>query len=122
MMVARVMKPSTRIAAGIVAAAGIAASALFGATANAQTDSVDSALGSVTSGSVGVGGAIGPGAATGSLPDQCSALDPMLGSLGIGMQNRTTAEPGDLPGHTAFLVDQNLPLEGSSKTEEPVIN
>lgn len=121
-MVGIATKRSRRMTAGIVAATGLGASALFGATAHAQTDSVDSALGSVASGSVGVGGAIGSGAATGSLPGQCSALDPMLGSLGIGMQNRTTAEPGDLPGHTAFLVDQNLPSEGSSKTEEPVIN
>lgn len=121
-MFAKVTKPSTRITAGIAAAAGLTASALFGATAQAQTDPLDSALGSVTSGSVGAGGAIGSGAATGSLPGQCSALDPMLGSLGIGMQNQTTAVPGDLPGHTAFLVDQNLSSEGSSTTEDPVLN
>ncbi|ANI93405.1 Hypothetical protein BJL86_2645 [Dietzia timorensis] len=121
-MVARAMKPSTRIAVGIVAATGLAASSPFGATANAQTDTVDAALGSVTSGSVGIGGAIGSGEATGSLPGQCTAVDPTFGSLGIGQRNYTTAVSGEQPGHTAFLVDQNLPSEGSTKTEDPVIN
>ena len=121
-MVERAKKSSTRITAGIAVVAGLAASSLLGATAHAQTAPLDSTLGSVTSGSVGAAGAIGSGAATGSLPGQCSALDPMLGSLGIGMRNYTTAVPGDLPGHTAFLVDQNLASEASSTTDDPVIN
>ncbi|GEM_PF-2303593 len=112
---------AARLAAGIAAVAGLGAASFAGAgVARAQTDTAD-ALGSVTAGSVGLSGSLGVGSATGSLPGQCSAISPLLGSAGIGLWNQTTAVPGDEPGHTAFLVDQNLPSEGSSTTEDPVI-
>lgn len=87
----------------------------YGATANAQTDPLDSALGSVTSGSFSIGGAIGSGEATGSLPGQCSALDPKFASLGIGMQNNTTAVLGELPGTPRSSWSRSLPQRAPLK-------
>lgn len=42
--------------------------------------------------------------------------------MGIGDLNNTRAVPGESPGQTVFMVDQNLSSEGSTTTENVVIN
>lgn len=112
---------TTRILATVAAsAAAVATGALGAGAATAQTP-IDGALGSVTAGSVGAAAKVGSSDLASGLPGQCAALDPLLGSLGIASHNSTTAVPGEHPGQTAFLVDQNLPSEGSSTTEDTVI-
>lgn len=111
------MRTVTRpaLAAASTAALGLAL-ALGVPAANAQDRGVpdDSGpLGSIGATSVGVAEKAGVGSAAGSLPGQCSAM----GSVGIGDSNHTGAVPGENPGETVFLVDQNLNSEGSTTTE-----
>ena len=111
------MRTTTRpaLAAASTAALGLAL-ALTAPAANAQLRGVpdeSGLLGSVGATSVGVAEKAGAGSATGSLPGQCSAM----GSVGIGDRNHTGAVPGENPGETVFLVDQNLNSEGSTTTE-----
>lgn len=104
------------ITAACTATVGLAL-ALWSPVANAQ-DTGSLSLGSVGGTSVGAAEKFGLGAAAGSLPGQCSAL----GSVGFGDHNTTEAVPGENPGETKFLVDQNLSSEGSTTTENVAIH